>query len=50
MNGLSVADKDVAFAPVLNFREALDEPHIRERGILIQSEDGSHHIASQFDS
>lgn len=40
------ADKDVAFAPVLNFREALDEQHIRERGILIQSEDGSHHIAS----
>ncbi|WP_298468640.1 CoA transferase [uncultured Erythrobacter sp.] len=40
------ADKDVAFAPVLNFREALDEPHIAERSILIESEDGAHHIAS----
>ncbi len=40
------ADKDVAFAPVLNFREALDEPHIAERGILVESEDGAHHIAS----
>lgn len=40
------ADKDVAFAPVLNFREALDEPHIAERGILVETEDGEHHIAS----
>ena len=40
------ADKDVAFAPVLNFREALDEPHIAERGILVETEDGAHHIAS----
>ena len=39
------ADKDVAFAPVLNFREALDEPHIAERGILVESSDGAHHIA-----
>ncbi len=39
------ANKDVAFAPVLNFREALDEPHVAERGILVQSEDGAHHIA-----
>lgn len=39
------ADKDVAFSPVLNFREALDEPHIAERGLLIEGEDGAHHIA-----
>lgn len=39
------ADKDVAFSPVLNFREAFDEPHITQRGILVQAEDGSHHIA-----
>jgi crotonobetainyl-CoA:carnitine CoA-transferase CaiB-like acyl-CoA transferase len=38
------ADKDVAFAPVLNFREALDEPHIAERGLWIEH-DGAHHIA-----
>ena len=28
------ADKDVAFAPVLDFREALDQPHVAERGLL----------------
>ena len=37
-------DKDVAFAPVLDFREALDQPHIAERG-LIAKVDGAHHIA-----
>ncbi len=40
------ADKDVAFAPVLDFREALDEPHIAERGLLVEASDGAHHIAS----
>lgn len=38
------SDKDVAFAPVLDFREALDEPHIAERGLLVEA-DGRHHIA-----
>ena len=38
------ADKDVAFAPVLDFREALAAPHIAERGLLIEA-DGRHHIA-----
>jgi crotonobetainyl-CoA:carnitine CoA-transferase CaiB-like acyl-CoA transferase len=28
------ADKDVAFSPVLDFRESLDQPHIVERGLL----------------
>ena len=37
-------DKDVAFSPVLDFREALDEPHIAERGLWIEL-DGAHHIA-----
>ena len=37
-------DKDVAFAPVLDFREALDEPHIVQRGLLVEA-DGRHHIA-----
>lgn len=37
--------KDVAFAPVLDFREALDEPHIVERGLWIEAEGGGHHIA-----
>jgi crotonobetainyl-CoA:carnitine CoA-transferase CaiB-like acyl-CoA transferase len=39
------ADKDVAFAPVLDFREALDALHISERGLLIEG-DGGHMIAS----
>ncbi len=38
------ADKDVAFAPVLDFREALDAPHIAERGLLVEAH-GAHHIA-----
>jgi crotonobetainyl-CoA:carnitine CoA-transferase CaiB-like acyl-CoA transferase len=36
------ADKDVAFAPVLDFREALDAPHIAERALL--TEHGGHHM------
>lgn len=38
------ADKDVAFSPVLDFREALDEPHVAERGLLVEA-DGRHHLA-----
>ncbi|HEV2567420.1 CoA transferase [Sphingomonas sp.] len=38
------ADKDVAFSPVLDFREALDQPHVAERGLLVEHE-GAHHIA-----
>ncbi|OBX17852.1 CoA-transferase [Erythrobacter sp. QSSC1-22B] len=40
------ADKDIAFAPVLDFREALDSAHIAERGLLVEDEWGAHHIAS----
>ena len=39
------ADKDIAFAPVLDFREALDAPHIEERGLLVEAEGTGHHIA-----
>ncbi len=38
------ADKDVAFAPVLDFREALSVPHVAERGLLVEC-DGAHQIA-----
>jgi crotonobetainyl-CoA:carnitine CoA-transferase CaiB-like acyl-CoA transferase len=38
------AHQDVAFAPVLDFREALDAPHIAARGLLVEA-DGAHHIA-----
>ena len=39
-----MADKDVAFAPVLDFREALDAQHVAARGLIVHS-DGRHHIA-----
>ncbi len=39
------ADKDVAFAPVLDFAEALRSPLVRERGLLIE-QDGAHTLAS----
>ena len=39
------ADKDVAFSPVLDFREALDQPHIVERRLLVESGNGGQHIA-----
>jgi crotonobetainyl-CoA:carnitine CoA-transferase CaiB-like acyl-CoA transferase len=38
------AHRDVAFAPVLDFAEALREPHIAERGLLVEA-DGAHHVA-----
>ena len=38
------ADKDVAFSPVLNFREAFDQPHITERGLIVEHQ-GAHQIA-----
>lgn len=38
------ADKDVAFAPVLDFREALDQQHVAARGLVIEA-GGRHHIA-----
>lgn len=41
------ADKDVAFAPVLDFAEALAASHIADRGLLIEH-DGAHQIAPAF--
>lgn len=38
------ADKDIAFAPVLDYREALDAAHVAERGLWIEA-DGAHQIA-----
>lgn len=38
------ADKEVAFAPVVDFREALGGPHVAERQLLVQL-DGAHQIA-----
>jgi crotonobetainyl-CoA:carnitine CoA-transferase CaiB-like acyl-CoA transferase len=33
-----MADLDVAYAPVLDFAEALAQPHIAERGLLVQAD------------
>jgi crotonobetainyl-CoA:carnitine CoA-transferase CaiB-like acyl-CoA transferase len=38
-------DKDVAFSPVLDFREAFDQPHISERELLIETAHAGHQIA-----
>jgi len=38
------AERDVAFAPVLDFREALAQPHVAERQLLVES-GGAHHVA-----
>nr|WP_277754081.1 CoA transferase [Porphyrobacter sp. GA68] len=32
--------RDIAFAPVLDFAEALAQPHITDRGLLVESSDG----------
>jgi len=39
------ADRDVAFAPVLDFREALDEAHVAERGLWVEAAGGGRHLA-----
>lgn len=41
------ADKDVAFSPVLDFREALDQGFVKERGLLVEA-NGTHQIAPAF--
>lgn len=41
------ADKDVAFSPVLDFREALDQDFVREKGLLVEA-GGAHQIAPAF--
>lgn len=38
------ADKDIAFAPVLDLAEVLAGPQVADRGLLIEH-DGAHHIA-----
>jgi crotonobetainyl-CoA:carnitine CoA-transferase CaiB-like acyl-CoA transferase len=36
---------DVSFAPVNSFREALDDPHARARGLILEDATGREHIA-----
>jgi crotonobetainyl-CoA:carnitine CoA-transferase CaiB-like acyl-CoA transferase len=39
-----MADKDVAFAPVKTLREALDDPQVRHREMVVADERGFEHI------
>jgi crotonobetainyl-CoA:carnitine CoA-transferase CaiB-like acyl-CoA transferase len=41
-----MADKDVAFAPVQNLREALDDPQARARGMVVEDGRGWEHIGN----
>jgi len=36
--------KDIGFAPVRNLREAFDDPHVRDRGMLVVDGDGIEHL------
>jgi crotonobetainyl-CoA:carnitine CoA-transferase CaiB-like acyl-CoA transferase len=36
---------DVSFAPVNTLREALDDPHLHARGVILQDERGREHVA-----
>jgi crotonobetainyl-CoA:carnitine CoA-transferase CaiB-like acyl-CoA transferase len=38
--------KDIAFAPVKNLREALDDPQLRAREMVVEDERGWEHVAS----
>jgi len=37
--------QDVSFAPVNTLREALDDPHVRASGLILEDESGREHIA-----
>ena len=41
-----MADKDIAFAPVRNLREALDDPHLCARNMVIEDARGWEHVGN----
>lgn len=41
-----MSDKDIAFSPVQNLREALDDPHLRERAMVVKDGRGWEHIGN----
>lgn len=41
-----MADKDIAFAPVKDLREALDDPQARARAMVVEDEKGLEHIGN----
>ncbi len=41
-----MADKDIAFSPIQNLREALDDPHLRARRMVVEDEHGWEHVGN----
>ncbi|MGI9450857.1 MAG: CaiB/BaiF CoA transferase family protein [Geminicoccaceae bacterium] len=41
-----MADKDIAFSPIQNLRDALDDPHLRARQMVIEDGQGREHIGN----
>jgi crotonobetainyl-CoA:carnitine CoA-transferase CaiB-like acyl-CoA transferase len=41
-----MADRDIAFAPVKNLREAMDDPQLRARDMVVEDERGWEHVGN----
>ena len=41
-----MADRDIAFAPVKNLREALDDPQLRARNMVVEDARGWEHVGN----
>jgi len=41
-----MADKDIAFSPIQNLREAIDDPHLRARQMVIEDAWGWEHVGN----
>lgn len=41
-----MADKDIAFSPIQNLREALDDPQLRARAMVVEDDQGFEHIGN----
>lgn len=41
-----MADRDIAFAPIKNLREALDDPQLRAREMVVQDDRGWEHVGN----
>ena len=41
-----MADKDIAWSPVLNLKQAFDDPHVAERGMIGRDEAGGEVVGS----
>jgi crotonobetainyl-CoA:carnitine CoA-transferase CaiB-like acyl-CoA transferase len=41
-----LADKDICFAPVLDLKEALEQPQVAARGMVVTDDDGNRHVGN----